>query len=739
MNRQESLAERELEEVTRLLDQLTHVHHRNEANELAKNVFRGTRSALNFLNDLAQLHPIIDGVVKAVSVVIDLEFQRLQDDPCIAVVHTTMIKTVFHLRYLNRVSNVFEESPLKGAMEIMCNNIAHTVRKFGEFVDTYHIHWQRTVKFLFSYAYKKQLQHLGEEFERLRRDLDEMYRSTTQIQIAPAITNTTEILNSIHLIDPDMLQAQHVAEASGGVEAVLQSPTHIEEVAAQMGENVTHTMLSVLQGGFDGLLQKHAPRYHMKYKSVEARIVQSERRAVETNEGSHKAIEDEEFQQIWINYGWRITVKCSCFVEGLHEYYNARLHAQNHGSGISSDDAWTSQYLSRTMYYAAIGKIIDDDGSGYIAAQELNVFLKSGQRCLPEWRKPQWFAFWASGWHNNNAWYYDEISRMMQGVQDMSQGADLDARNPHWASTTLTLQSLQPLLLVMGNEDISGVDESRTPRQLLHLQQEFRQFEEKTISDKLHDFGFYLVDTESIVAVVSDTRIELHIMSLLYLLAKRIHELVSKVVTQQRNTAEDLCEIEAVATSCIAVFVALDHRLHELTYGWRLEAKDVSMQVDRYADGLFKRYYTKPWLFQKAYDNLRCNMFGDKHELPRNLRPITRTQLPVPAPADAVDTLAKRFQELQIHLNEHDAVLEKLESLSAPGPITAFARKLKGMFRPRAALKKKVAVESVVQSPSLLAPSPNGRRYLSLAYRWSQNLCSTSLRRVGHCLRRRAD
>lgn len=86
-------------------------------------------------------------------------------------------------------------------------------------------------------------------------------------------------------------------------------------------------------------------------------------------------------------------------------------------------------------------------------------------------------------------------------------------------------------------------------------------------------------------------------MSLLYLLAKRIHELVSKVVTQQRNTAEDLCEIEAVATSCIAVFVALDHRLHELTYGWRLEAKDVGMQVDRYADGLFKKYYTKVRLF----------------------------------------------------------------------------------------------------------------------------------------------
>lgn len=140
-------------------------------------------------------------------------------------------------------------------------------------------------------------------------------------------------------------------------------------------------------------------------------------------------------------------------------------------------------------------------------------------------------------------------------------------------------------------------------------------------------------------------------------------------------------------------------------------------------------------------------MFGDKHELPRNLRPVMRTQLPVSetatgntprpkrwlqAPVDAMDTLAKRLQELQVHLNEHDAVLEKLESPRAPGPITGLARKLKGMLRSGDAMKKKVAVESDVQSPSLLAHSPNGRRCLGLVYRWSQNLCSTSLRRVGH-------
>ena len=79
--------------------------------------------------------------------------------------------------------------------------------------------------------------------------------------------------------------------------------------------------------------------------------------------------------------------------------------------------------VDATPDYAAIGNIIDDDGSGYISALEFNVFLKSETRCLPGWTKPQWFALyvplqprrlclelmtglpsWASGWRNNNAW-----------------------------------------------------------------------------------------------------------------------------------------------------------------------------------------------------------------------------------------------------------------------------------------------------------------------------------------------
>ncbi|KAJ8502169.1 hypothetical protein ONZ51_g172 [Trametes cubensis] len=664
IGRPESLVEREIEEVNRLLDQLTHVHHKSEADELARKLFRSARSAVNFLNDLPQLHPIASGVVRAVSVVIDLECQGIENDVHIAVVYASMALTVFHLRHFSHARNSFEEGFLKRAMNVLCNDMAKTIKKFGEFVDAYHIHWQRTVKLFFSYAYKKQLEYFVEEFDKLRRRTDGVYKSTMpQIQIETVATKTTEILDKIRFIDPDMLQAQLFVNAHGGVDAVLKNPTLMEEVAAQLEEKATHTMRNVLQGGSDALLQSDAPRYHMKYQSVEARLMQSERRIIEISEGPHKLIEDEEFQLVWLR---------------LHEYYNGQIH-QSHDSAITAEDAWTLEYLSRAMYYAAIGNIIDDDGSGYISALELNTFLQSETRCLPGWTKPQWFTFWASGWRNNNAWYRDEIGRMIQGIQDVMRDANPDPSNTQWTSASRILQSLKPLLLVVDNEDISNADDSRIPYQLLRLQQEFREYEEKTISDKLHHFGSYLVDSASIAAVVGDTRIELHLMALLYILAKRIHELTSKVAAQQNISSEDWCEIEAFATSCITVLVAFDNRLHDLSRGWHLEARDIGMQVDHYADGLFKKYYMKPWLFHEAYDDLRRSMFGDKHELPGHLRPIMRAQ--PPTLVNSVAILAKRVQELEVHLNENDATLEKLEK--APGPITTFMRKLKEAFLPR--------------------------------------------------------
>ena len=85
---------------------------------------------------------------------------------------------------------------------------------------TFHQRHDCLVKLFFSYAYKKQLEYFIEEFDKLRRRTDGVYKSTMpQIQIETVATKTTEILDKIRFVDPDMLQAQLFVDAHGGVVA----------------------------------------------------------------------------------------------------------------------------------------------------------------------------------------------------------------------------------------------------------------------------------------------------------------------------------------------------------------------------------------------------------------------------------------------------------------------------------------------------------------------------------------
>ncbi|KAI0329933.1 hypothetical protein GY45DRAFT_1371176 [Cubamyces sp. BRFM 1775] len=616
LNDLESFAEKKVEEMTRTLDRLKYVHVKSEADKLAKQLFQSARRALGFLEGLGQLHPFASGVVKAVSIVVNQECQRHENDAHIAIVHTSMLKTVFHLRFLNHGNSTSYdgELSLNEVMEVLCKNMVGTIHSFGAFVDMYHTHWQRTVKFIFSHEHKRKLEQFGEEFDQLRREMDDIYKSKMQIQLTTAVANTTEILNILRFSDPNtQLLAQLALRRDGNDGGPRTDKAVIEKVAAHMKEKVTHTMLNALDKDYNELVQRHTPRYRMKCQSIEASI-ESKRRVIRIQEGHFELIQDEELQRLWTDF-------------------------------------------------AAIGDIIDEDGSGYISALELDTFLKSEQRCLPHWTKPQWFAFWASGWHNNNAWYHDKIEQMMQSLPHALQRTRRDPHDTQWEIVTKMLLPLKSLLLVMGNDESHGANESDVPHQLLDLQQEFREREERAISDRLREFGSHLGDRTSIVTVVGDSRIELHIMPLIYILATSLTQLTTKVVNQRQRNAEDMCEIEALVMSCITLFVAFDGRLRDLSRGWRLEAKDIGMQVDRYADGLFKKYYAKPWVFHKAYDDLRRCIVEDEHELPLHLRPVMRTQLS--APMDAVATLSRRVEALEARLH----------------PFSTFARKFKGVFQ----------------------------------------------------------
>lgn len=96
-----------------------------------------------------------------------------------------------------------------------------------------------------------------------------------------------------------------------------------------------------------------------------------------------------------------------------------------------------------------------------------------------------------------------------------------------------------------------------------------------------------------------------HMMPLLYLLMMRLQDTVGRITKQKPVEDADLIALEELATSCIAVFAAFEGRMHDLLRGWRFEGKDIHMQVDRYADGLFRKCYREVRRAAPGYHDIR--------------------------------------------------------------------------------------------------------------------------------------
>ena len=77
------------------------------------------------------------------------------------------------------------------------------------------------VKFVFSYVLRKKLEDFSQEFDKLVRDMDSIYKSTMQIQMATVVTNTTEILRRLSFEDPDARHLKHLVPLKEGDDATL--------------------------------------------------------------------------------------------------------------------------------------------------------------------------------------------------------------------------------------------------------------------------------------------------------------------------------------------------------------------------------------------------------------------------------------------------------------------------------------------------------------------------------------
>ncbi|KAI0676684.1 hypothetical protein C8Q78DRAFT_38276 [Trametes maxima] len=658
-------AQKEIEELIQFTSEMAFIHDPSARDEMARKIFERTNMVADFVGKIAQAHPITQAVATAVKGALKLELQRMENNAQIATVHTTMTTTVFHLSYLIRVPDS-EEKKLESALTVLCKSIAEAVHRFGEFAHTYHIHWHKIYKTVFSIHHKTTLEDFDNQFKKLKEDMNNMFQSVANVQLFKLVNNTNEILRKLEPLDPKEVAARKFMESKGGPDKVMQDPTLLDKMGEILGERITHGMKGIFRDGYAAHLNRHRHHYRMKHDAVSS-LLSDTRTDSGPNlaysrgflhgfwlgapkEVSFTLIQDEEFRDLWLKNSWKATIECRLFVEALHEGYYKRLHSDpkdKEAPRITPEDEWTLEYLSRAMYYSAISDVIDDDASGYISALELNSFLQSKRLCLPKWTKPQYLAFWAAGWCNNNVWYYGKINTMVEEL--------VDSMHKVWITPCATrktikgiMTSLEHLILAV---DCPTINNAQTPPQLARLQEEYRKHEEDTIEANLTKIEGHIVDDPAILTVIEDKRIELHIMPLLYLLTKRLHDSLKGLIRLKKIHPDELTKLEELAESFSVVFSAFDHRLYDLCRGWRFEAKDVGMQVNRYADGLFKKYYSEPKKYHKACKDLRNCLFGEGHRLPRHFRLHLHAQHKSPSEWDTMNTLEQRVRDLEDRLS----------------------------------------------------------------------------------------
>ncbi|KAI0637623.1 hypothetical protein C8Q77DRAFT_1047262 [Trametes polyzona] len=605
------VAEREMSEITQLLGQLSSTHTSGDkAKKVASDIVQGTKSVFDLIKHVAKLHP-------AAEVALDLELQHQENDAQIVAVHAKMVKTVYHLKVLNELP-ADEEKILEEGMRSLFSNMAETIRNFA--------------KFLFAHHHKSKLEDFTKRFQLHREEMEDMFKSTAHVHLGKISDDTSEILRILHALQPQPPKAaQDIIARAGGVDTVMKDPKLVDKVAKTFDERASFSMKKILAEGHPALLDKHqyvltlspgADDPPCSSTLHQAYVVAIPQLRLRVQEGHHEIIHDKVFRTLWHSE-----------VFALNRVGGPRSSREPSTTTWSSNvlTTWSLTPSTGRWNHSAIGDVIDEDGSGHITALELNAFAEAENRRLPGWSSPQWFAFWACGWYNNNAWYYRKIDGMMQDLADAIKGRKSMKPKASWITFKSILASLRPLVLVADVEDLSGIVE--VPPELRVIQENFREFEEKKIEDALNQHGTHLTDKASIMAVVGDRRIELHMMPLLYLLTKRVSELVKRALLQGYIHNHDICGIEELAMSCMVIFVAFDNRLRDLSQGWRFEAKDIAVQVDRYADGLFKKYYNQPWEYRNPYQTLHQSIHGAA-TLPLHLTPMFRTPKSVSSVAE---------------------------------------------------------------------------------------------------------
>lgn len=552
------------------------------------------KDLVDLLGALSDIHPAIGVVATVFKAIVKLEMDRQDNDKQIAVLYGSMSNMLMVLAYLD---DVFQrEDGLQNSLNKKLGEIVDLVNEFGNFCDVYYKH-RSIVRFLRSAKYKEMLAGFAQNFADMKRELESLVSQRTALTVHKTSDKVTEVAASVSQLVAFMeihttreREAEALVAAKGGVEAVLKDDKLLAEVAQKLGDQINSSVQFSLRQDLTLQLKDNHKLFNIKLQAVQEQISETVNRSTaiiltKLDSGPHELIHDPDIRTIWHEMKWRNTAKCRHFVSAVHHHFEQMFirHAHEHES--PHPDVWTLNYLSRVIFYPAIGDAIDEDTSGYVSLHELNHFFDSKP---PGWSVPQWLAYWAAGWYRDNLRYRDKIMsrlRFLEGATDSMHAENKDVLKEFVQTIKAQIERIVESLY---NDSLDYFeDDSAETTEMVVLRDKFTELTTKEVEEQLAKSKYELDDKRMLMLTIGNSRLESRLFCVMHRLLKRHH----KVFDLGKDKPLQAGITIAMTNSWNVIFDAFEKRMRALTESWRQQRMDIELQAQWYANGLFEDWY----------------------------------------------------------------------------------------------------------------------------------------------------
>ncbi|KIJ64361.1 hypothetical protein HYDPIDRAFT_28804 [Hydnomerulius pinastri MD-312] len=575
-----------------------------EVKRLATKIVSGANQVIEVLEGLAELHPVAKATVTIFKALIKLELDRRDNNEQIAVICHSMTSLMYVLKYLAPIIDI--DDGLNAALEEELTNIASNMQEFGNFSNVYYKYKNSIFRVCRSAEYKDRLSGFQVSFTEQKGNLQQLisYRVAIEThdtagQIAVVAANVEKIISKLGESTPKEEQAAKFIQQKGGPDAVLYDDALLAGVAKILGEKLNGSMKTALRDDLDALLSANLNQFILKVDGAKWQIEEAVERSTSTilrrlDAGPHELIEDEDVKVVW---------------KAINDHFEIKFRKHFQDNGVAHPDSWTLPFLSKVMYHPAIGDAIDEDGSGFVSVHECNHFIKQRP---PNWSLPQWFAFWAAVWFDNNIVYYNKVVDIVDDIRTAAEKAK--AKNKDGIAYYLVvLDFLQPIILDSLDSGIAeNAQDDCDLQEFTRVQTEYMDLEQGQVRQRLEEADYYLEDENMLVHATKSTRIELSIMCLLTLVLE--HHKGTIIRAQKEVIEED--KLVDMGDSLATVFLAFNNRMADLIRGWKQQRLTVALQVQCFAGGIYSGWYEESQKTDNALDRLLkfCNNEDDDEE-----------------------------------------------------------------------------------------------------------------------------